>query len=119
MALADPSIRRALQLMHGQPGEQWTVESVAKAVGISRSGFAARFAELMGEPPLQYLVRWRMAKAAQALRETDASIVEIAERVGYFSEASFSKAFKRWEGSSPGAYRRASQKERASKLPAA
>jgi AraC-like DNA-binding protein len=114
-ALADPNIGHALQLMHGQPGEDWTVESLAKAVGISRSGFAARFTELIGEPPLQYLARWRMAKAAQALRESDASLVEIAERVGYFSEASFSKAFKRWEGESPGAYRRAQQKDHAVK----
>ncbi|HZI07205.1 MAG TPA: AraC family transcriptional regulator, partial [Archangium sp.] len=106
-ALADPQIGAALGLMHGRLAEPWTVESLAAAVGQSRSGFAARFHALVGEPPLQYLAGWRMTKAAQWLRETDDSLPEIAERVGYVSAVAFSKAFKRWHGLGPGAYRRA------------
>jgi AraC-like DNA-binding protein len=106
-ALADPAIGKALGLMHGRLGEPWTVERLAAAVGLSRSGFAARFHALVGEPPLQYLSRWRMTKAAQWLRETDDSLPHIAERVGYVSAVAFNKAFKRWHGIGPGGYRRA------------
>jgi AraC-like DNA-binding protein len=105
-ALADPQIGKALGLLHERPSAPWTVESLASAVGLSRSGFAARFHELVGEPPLEYLARWRMTKAAQLLRESQLSMLEVAERVGYQSEASFNRAFKRWEGVAPGAYRR-------------
>jgi len=105
-ALADPAVGAALGLMHGRLGEPWTVESLAAAVGLSRSGFAARFHALVGEPPLQYLAGWRMAKAAQWLRETRDSIPLIAERVGYVSAVAFNKAFKRWYGVGPGGYRR-------------
>lgn len=105
-ALADPAVGAALGLIHGKPGEPWTVESLAAAVGLSRSAFAARFHELVGAPPMQYLAEWRMAKAAQLLRETHDSIARIAERSGYDSDASFNKAFKRWRGIGPGAYRR-------------
>jgi AraC-like DNA-binding protein len=73
---------------------------------MSRSAFAARFTALIGEPPLTYLTRWRMAKAAQLLRAGTANVSEIADRVGYEAEAAFSKAFKRWIGTAPGAYRR-------------
>jgi AraC-like DNA-binding protein len=105
-ALADPTIGAALGLMHGRLGEPWTVERLAASVGQSRSGFAARFHSLVGEPPLQYLARWRMAKAAQWLRETDDTLPQIAERVGYVSAVAFNKAFKRWQGIGPGGYRR-------------
>jgi AraC-like DNA-binding protein len=106
-ALADPPIARALSLMHGRPHEAWTVERLASAVGLSRSGFAARFRATVGEPPLEYLGGWRMTKAAQLLRESDDSTSEVAARVGYQSDAAFNRAFKRWEGKGPGAYRRA------------
>ncbi|AKT41920.1 AraC family transcriptional regulator [Chondromyces crocatus] len=105
-ALADPAIGVALRRIHTRPAEAWTVESLAASVGLSRSGFAARFHELVGTPPMQYLAEWRMAKAAQWLRETGDSIATIAERAGYLSEVAFSKAFKRWRGIGPGAYRR-------------
>jgi AraC-like DNA-binding protein len=105
-ALADPQIGKALSLVHEKPAAPWTVEGLAAAVGLSRSGFAARFHELVGEPPLEYLARWRMTKAAQLLRESQLSMAEVAERAGYQSEASFNRAFKRWEGVAPGAYRR-------------
>ncbi len=106
-ALADPSIGAALGLIHGRLAEPWTVERLATKVGLSRSGFAARFHALVGEPPLQYLARWRMMKAAQWLRETDDSLPQIAERVGYVSAVAFNKAFKRWHDIGPGGYRRA------------
>lgn len=73
---------------------------------VARSGFAARFDALVGESPLKYLARWRMTHAAMLLRETDLAMGTVAERVGYRSEASFNKAFKRLEGVTPGSYRR-------------
>jgi AraC-like DNA-binding protein len=105
-AVADPSVGAALRLMHARPAEPWTVERLASAVGMSRSGFAARFAELVGEPPLQYLARWRMTKAAQLLREDEASVAAVAARVGYANPVAFTKAFARLQGIGPGAYRR-------------
>ncbi len=105
-ALSDPPIHQALGLMHARVGKPWTVSGLAARVGLSRSGFATRFTQLVGEPPLQYLARWRMARAAELLRDTDDGIVQIAERVGYESVPSFSKAFKKWQGLSPGAFRR-------------
>jgi AraC-like DNA-binding protein len=106
-ALADPSIGASLRLMHAQPAEAWTVERLARAVGLSRSAFSARFTELVGESPLQYLTRWRMTEAAELLREQDDSVPSIAERVGYGNAAAFMKAFTRVQGVGPGAYRRA------------
>ncbi|MDY7225350.1 AraC family transcriptional regulator [Hyalangium rubrum] len=105
-ALADPHIGKALSLIHDRPTESWTVEGLAATVGLSRSGFAARFSALVGEPPLEYLARWRMTKAAEFLRDSDLSLSQVAGHVGYQSEASFNRAFKRWEGVAPGAYRR-------------
>jgi AraC-like DNA-binding protein len=105
-ALTDPPLRKALSLIHDRPSEPWTVESLASAVALSRSGFAARFSALVGEPPLEYLGRWRMTKAAQLLRESELPLGEVAESIGYQSEAAFNRAFKRWGGSAPGAYRR-------------
>ncbi|MCY1078256.1 AraC family transcriptional regulator [Archangium lansingense] len=105
-ALADPQIRKALSLIHERPADPWTVESLATAVALSRSSFAARFSSLVGEPPLEYLGRWRMTKAAQFLRESELPLSEVAESIGYQSEASFNRAFKRWGGVAPGTYRR-------------
>ncbi len=105
-ALADPQIRKALSLIHERHAEPWTVESLATAVALSRSSFAARFSEMVGEPPLEYLARWRMTKAAQFLRESELPLSEVAAAIGYESEASFNRAFKRWGGVAPGAYRR-------------
>ncbi|CAM3569435.1 AraC family transcriptional regulator [Corallococcus sp. ZKHCc1 1396] len=105
-ALADPAIGNALSLMHERPGDPWTVERLAAAVGLSRSGFAARFHALVGETPLQYLSNWRMTRSARWLHESDDSLDAIAERAGYESAPAFSKAFKRRWGVGPGAYRR-------------
>ena len=90
--------------MHDGPDEPWTVERLASAVGLSRSGFAARFRATVGEPPLEYLGGWRMTKAAQLLRESDDSTRAVAARVGYQSDAAFNRAFKRWEGKGLGVY---------------
>lgn len=106
-AIADPGIGSALRLMHANPAESWTVERLARAVNMSRSAFAARFAELVGESPLQYLTRWRMTIAARLLREDQLGIGAIAERVGYSNAIAFAKAFTRMQGVGPGAYRRA------------
>jgi AraC-like DNA-binding protein len=108
-ALGDPQIGAALGLIHQSPELDWTVQSLAARVAMSRSAFASRFARLVGEPPLAYVTRWRMQKAAGLLRQSSATLADIAERVGYDSEAAFSKAFKRTVGSAPGAYRRAAK----------
>lgn len=108
-ALVDAQIGPALSRIHEKPEAAWTVESLAASVGMSRSAFAARFSALAGEPPLTYLTRWRMTKAERLLRAGHSSIGAIAERVGYDAEAAFSKAFKRWTGQAPGAFRRAVQ----------
>ena len=104
-AMSDPQIGQSLAFVHNAPQESWTVASLALRVGMSRAGFAARFRELVGEPPMRYLTRWRMHKAAGMLRSGPESLTEIARRIGYEAEAAFSKAFKRWAGHGPGAYR--------------
>jgi transcriptional regulator GlxA family with amidase domain len=108
-ALIDPQIGRALSLIHEKPEDDWTVESLASKVGMSRSAFAARFAQLVEAPPLTYLTRWRMQKASRLLETSHAGVAEVAKRIGYDAEAAFSKAFKRWIGVAPGAYRRTAE----------
>jgi AraC-like DNA-binding protein len=105
-ALADPQVGAALALVHQDPRSNWTVQELAQRVAMSRSAFAARFTKLVREPPLHYVTRWRMLKAASLLRDGQSTIAQIAEAVGYDSEAAFSKAFKRALGVAPGAYRR-------------
>lgn len=106
-ALSDQRIGRALQAMHADFARDWTVAELADLAGMSRSGFAALFNERVGEPPLSYLTRWRMFRAGHLLRQSTTSIGEIADTIGYRSEAAFNKAFKRSVGMGPGAYRRA------------
>ncbi len=108
-ALADPQVGAALALVHQSPERDWTVQELAQRVAMSRSAFAARFTRMVGEPPLHYVTRWRMQRAAALLRDGQASIAQVAEAVGYESEAAFSKAFKRAMGVAPGAYRRATR----------
>jgi transcriptional regulator GlxA family with amidase domain len=105
-ALRDPQIGQALALIHYQPGERWTVESLASRVGLSRSALSAKFTRLVGRPPLRYLTDVRLTKAAALLRTQPATLVAAALSVGYDSEVAFSKAFKRRFGAAPGAYRR-------------
>jgi AraC-like DNA-binding protein len=105
-ALRDPQIGRALAQMHRQPARDWTVAALAASANMSRSVFSDRFTGLVGAPPLLYLTRWRMHLAARWLREDRASLGEVAARLGYESEPSFSRAFKRHIGVPPGAVRR-------------
>jgi AraC-like DNA-binding protein len=105
-AMRDPQLGQALWLIHRHPERPWTVASLASAVFMSRSSFAERFTRRVGHPPLAYLARWRMYRAGHMLRSGGARLSEVAERLGYGSEAAFSTAFKRWAGVSPGAYRR-------------
>lgn len=104
-ALKDPLLSKALARMHAEPAAAWTVESLAEEAGLSRAAFARRFAEQVGESPLAYLTRWRMGVAARLLHTSEASVAEIAERVGYDSEFAFSRAFKRERGLPPRRYR--------------
>jgi AraC-like DNA-binding protein len=104
-ALRDKGIARTLRLIHEHPADTWTIASLAESAAQSRATFARRFTQLVGEPPLSYLTRWRMNLAAKALRETDQTIGEIGRAVGYESLPSFSQAFKRATGRSPGLYR--------------
>lgn len=105
-ALITPKIGDALRLIHDNPSKDWSVAELGTKVGMSRSAFAERFAEVVGESPMQYLIKWRVQKAASLLRSGEAGIAEIAARVGYQSDVAFAKAFKRAMGVSPGAYRR-------------
>jgi AraC-like DNA-binding protein len=105
-ALRDEIVGRALGRLHEQPAEAWTLEQLARQVGASRSVLAERFAHLVGVPPMQYLAQWRIQMAASLLRGTNVPLVDIADRVGYGSEAALSRAFKRTLGVSPAAYRR-------------
>jgi len=104
-AVADAQIGRALRVLHEKPEQAWTIEALADAVNMSRSAFALRFKQLVGEAPMEYLTRCRLHKAERLLRESDMSIALIAERIGYESEAAFGKAFKRQIGLPPGQYR--------------
>lgn len=104
-ALADPRLGPALRAMHKDIARGWTIASLADAASLSRSAFALRFRQRVGESPLEYLTRWRMLKAGRLLQQRDAVTGEIAAAVGYESEASFSKAFKRVTGLTPGAWR--------------
>ena len=103
----DAHVGRALALLHGDPGKTWTVDELARKVALSRSALADRFATLVGEPPMQYLTRWRLALAARKLRSGREAVARVAERSGYESEAAFSRAFKREFGVPPATWRRA------------
>ncbi|GAB4458355.1 MAG: AraC family transcriptional regulator [Armatimonadaceae bacterium] len=104
-ATTDPALNRALAAIHQNPAHPWTVETLAQAACLSRSAFAARFTELMGEPPLQYLTRWRIHRAAELLRKSHLPLSEVALQAGYRSEAAFNRVFKRWIGTTPGQFR--------------
>ena len=105
-ALHDPQIGRAISRIHRNPGAKWTIESLAREASMSRSVFAARFAELVGEPAMRYVTRWRMHAAQARLRKGDLTVAEVALSLGYESEAAFNRAFKRHIGVSPGTVRR-------------
>jgi AraC-like DNA-binding protein len=104
--LRDAHVGRALGLMHAEPARNWTVGALAREVALSRSVLAQRFRELVGEAPMHYLATWRMHVATQKLRNTSASLAQVAEIVGYDSEAAFSRAFKKAFGVAPATWRR-------------
>ncbi len=104
--LRDQQVGRALALLHGEPGRAWSVELLAREVALSRSALAERFAALVGDSPMRYLMRWRLALAAQMLRSGRDPITRVAERSGYDSEAAFSRAFRREFGMPPTAWRK-------------
>ena len=101
----DPVVGRALRMLHDEPALSWTVAGLAAEVGVSRAALARRFHELVGEPPMTYLTGWRLALAADLLREPGATVNAVARRVGYNSPFTFSTAFKRIYGVSPSVHR--------------
>ena len=104
--LRDEFVGRALTLLHSKPAHPWTLEQLAREVGLSRSSFAERFTHFVGQPPMHYLTQWRMQMAAGLLSGGAASVATIAENVGYESEAAFSRAFKKLVGAPPATWRR-------------
>jgi AraC-like DNA-binding protein len=102
----DPFIGQALALMHKKPAHPWTVEELARRVGLSRTRFADRFRHFLGEPPMAYLARWRVKLGAELLQSTEDSVAEVAATVGYGSEAAFNRAFKRELECPPAQWRR-------------
>jgi AraC-like DNA-binding protein len=103
--MSDELVGRSLAALHSRPGHPWTLDGLAREVATSRSVLAERFAALLGMPPMQYLARWRMQLAAELLARSKSSIGEIAQRLGYGSEAALSRAFKRIVGVSPAHWR--------------
>ncbi len=106
VALKDTRIGAALAFIHERPEADWDVKTLARRAGMSRTAFAIQFARFVGEPPLRYVLRCRMNKAGDLLRTSTATIPQIGDRVGYNTESSFSRAFKRVFGATPAAYRR-------------
>ncbi len=105
-ALSDRQIGLAVKSIHDRIDKRWTVEALAAIAGMSRSAFASRFKDVVGEPPMEYLMRWRMQAATQLLEQRALKVADVASHVGYDSEAAFIKMFKRVIGTSPGEYRR-------------
>jgi AraC-like DNA-binding protein len=103
-AIFDPQVGAALSAVHDSVSAPWTVEYLAEAATMSRSAFAVRFKELLGQTPLEYVTEWRMQKAMQLLEQRNKKLIDVARSVGYESDAAFSKAFKRVVGASPGEY---------------
>jgi AraC-like DNA-binding protein len=104
--LRDTHVARALALIHSDLGRPWTVDDLGREAGLSRSALADRFIRLIGMPPMHYLASWRMQVAMQELRNTGASLAQVAETIGHESEAAFSRAFKKAVGTAPATWRR-------------
>jgi AraC-like DNA-binding protein len=102
----DPSLARALALLHRDPARQWSVDGLAKEVGLSRTRLAERFRHFLGMSPIAYLTDWRMRLGSEALQRTEKSVLEVALDVGYNSEAAFNRAFKRAYNTPPAQFRR-------------
>jgi AraC-like DNA-binding protein len=106
-ANSDPIVGPALRMLQNNPAHPWTVASLAAEIGVSRAALARRFTDLVGEPPMTFLTGWRIALAADLLREPDATVGAVAPQVGYGSAFALSSAFKRIRGVSPSQHRRA------------
>ena len=104
--LRDPLVGHALALLHERPGDAWTLNLLARRIGVSRSALAERFTAIVGQPPMRYLTRWRMQTAARLLADGAPKIAALAGELGYESEAAFSRAFKKIVGTPPAAWRR-------------
>jgi len=113
--LRDDGIGRVLGKLHERPAHPWTLDGLAGEAGMSRSVLAERFTHFVGIPPMQYLAQWRMQLAATLLSSTSMSLSEIADRVGYGSEAALSRAYKRWVGVAPADWRRGKRSEMVSR----
>ncbi|MCA9264014.1 MAG: AraC family transcriptional regulator [Planctomycetales bacterium] len=105
-AAMDPLIGSVVGLIHSEPGNPWTVATLAQRANMSRSAFSERFREVTGKPPLQYLTEYRMQRAGELLRDSNLGVKQIAAIVGYESPSSFTSAFKRWSSCSPAFYRK-------------
>ncbi|WP_020655523.1 AraC family transcriptional regulator [Massilia niastensis] len=108
-ANADRHLALALEAMHGDPGHDWTVESLARMAGMSRSAFAARFKAVVGQTPLDYLTQWRMYCATRLLQHSGLALAEVSRQVGYESVAAFNRVFRRETAMTPGAFRKAAE----------
>jgi AraC-like DNA-binding protein len=106
-AQGDPLVGRALRALQNNPAEPWTVATLAREIGVSRATLARRFGDMVGEPPMAFLTAWRLALAADLLREPGATIGAVAQQVGYSSPFALSAAFKRVRGVSPKEHRAA------------
>jgi AraC-like DNA-binding protein len=104
--LRDRYVARALSLLHAEPAKRWTVDELGRQVGLSRSALHERFSAFLGQPPTQYLAQWRIRLGSKLLLQTRRPVAAIAEDVGYDSEASFCRAFKRQMGEPPATWRR-------------
>ncbi|HEY4453712.1 MAG TPA: AraC family transcriptional regulator [Pseudonocardiaceae bacterium] len=102
----DPAIAAALRQIHEHPQRQWTVDKLSAVAGLPRTAFTRRFAALVGQPPMSYLITWRLGRGARLLREVDAPLATIARQIGYSTEFAFSTAFRREYGVSPSQFRR-------------
>src|SRR6266481_6325491 len=107
--LRDAYVARALALLHHDIARPWNVDDLSREVGLSRAALANRFISLIGMPPMHYVASWRMQVATQKLRNTSASLAQVADLVGYSSEAAFSRAFKKAFGTAPATWRRSNR----------
>jgi AraC-like DNA-binding protein len=112
----DPAVGRSLAALHRRPGHPWTLDELAQEASISRSTLTERFARYLGQSPMAYLADWRLELAAEALRTTSRSVLQIGAEVGYESEAAFNRAFKRKFGKPPAQYRRGIREQRRAAL---
>src|SRR5262249_7830479 len=107
--LREPHVARALALLHGDIARRWAVGGLGREVGLSRPALGGHFIRLLGVPQMQYLANWRMQVATERLRSTNESLAQVAEFVGYESEAAFSRAFKKTFGVAPAMWRRSNR----------